>query len=243
MDLVDTPSPEAHREEVDVPPFPLDQLPLEIVHHLVRCCDERPTSSSFPCGPSEDLLNLSATNVFFYNHCRPRIWRSIAHKGQTKASPRTEEWLQMRSLEGLLSIMQDSNVVGVRSGQGAAEELVAPLPIKAFSYTLNERATASREAAAALGAEMDALIRVIEHLKRSKVQVLFLRGSGLHEINETQSKMVLQAILDLDTLSALRLNQMYFRGDFTMWLAQAAPLPKLRTLQVMHGHDQLVSSS
>ncbi|ORY79306.1 hypothetical protein BCR35DRAFT_97053 [Leucosporidium creatinivorum] len=226
-------------------PFPLLSLPLELIHHIVRCLDERPSSSNFPTGPSTDLLNLASVNVFFYNYCRPLVWRSIAFEAQLGA-PRPEEWVMRRSLKSLAAIMRESRVV---MGSGPKDEglpadrtrsqdrLASPLPIKAFSYTSPRHLPVGLEDDD-LRLELEALLDVVCLLKASKVQVLFLHGSE-EGVPPKLGAALTTAILDLDSLSALRMNQMYIKGKLDL-IDQAKPMPHLRTLQIMHGARKLV---
>jgi hypothetical protein len=227
-------------------PFPLLSLPLELIHHIVRCLDERPSSSNFPAGPSTDLLNLAAVNVFFYNHCRPLVWRSIAFEAQLGAM-RPEAWVFLRSLKSLAVIMRESGaVVGLRpKDEGlpadrtrSQDRPLTPLPIKAFSYASPRHIPIGREDDE-LRIELEALLEVVYLLKESKVQVLFLHGSE-DGVPKKLGAALLTAILDLDSLSALRMNQMYIKGKLDL-IDAAKPMPHLRTLQVMHGASKLVS--
>lgn len=257
----ESPTPDVEEEEPPIVPFPLLDLPLELVLHILRCLDERSsaTEASFPSGPPTELLHLAATSTFFYQQCRPRIWRSIRFEAQL-GGMRPEAWVQRRSLRELVRIMQGSKVVegasrfAARQGEDRALERgegrisqatrsqdrpFAPLPIKAFSYSTPRHIPSGLEEDD-IRMELEALLEVIWSLKHSKVQVLFLYAGDDLPMPKKLGAALMTAVLDLDALSALRMNQMYFSGKLE-GIDQAKPMPQLRTLQIMHGSAKLVS--
>lgn len=232
------------QDEALVAGFPLSNLPTEVILHIVRCLDERPSSSSFPPGPSVDLLALSACSTFFYATCRPLVWRSISFEADL-GGMRPESWIERRSLKTLRDLMRESKVViGARAGndnelttktQLEDQRAFAPLPIKAFSYSYPRLPFHLSDDD--LRPELEALLDVIILLRHSPTQVIFLKGAEV--ASKRLSAAILGALMQIETLSALRLNQMEFTGPLS-FLPTAPALPHLRTLQIMHGAPKLV---
>lgn len=97
-------------QATDTPPFPLVDLPLDILLRVVKALDERTVSPTFPRGPSDDLLNLSCTNKWFARICRPLIWRSIHYQPLIPGGPHPTTYRRARGLKALTEIVQSGSI-------------------------------------------------------------------------------------------------------------------------------------
>jgi hypothetical protein len=141
-----------------LPPFPLLQLPQEVILHIIYLLDERLISPTFPAGPSTDLLNLSQVNNWFNACCRPLIWRSVKYKPEHKRRP--IEWRRKRGLRALREIVK------------AAEE--SQRPFKVLQFSVDDPANDEVIEAAEGQQEEDAAVDVMEIWAKSSLQVRFL---------------------------------------------------------------------
>ncbi len=100
------PDPQPPSALDEILPFPLLDLPVEIVLLVISHVDERDYSASFPCGPPNDLLRLSETSRFFLSACRPRIWSAISYAPIPAKQLATPEYRHSRSLSTLNEIVR-----------------------------------------------------------------------------------------------------------------------------------------
>lgn len=182
-----------------------------------------------------------------YAQCRPLIWRSISFEAEV-GGVRPASWVEKRSLRRLSEIMRESRLVGTGQQRDTAsvglgderdkdtKRTTNPLPIKAFSY-ISPRIP-WRFSSWDPEPELQALLDVLLLLRNSPIQVIFLRG--IEAESRTLSLSILAALLELDTLSALRLNQVDLAGRLDTVLQRSSQRPNIRTLQIMHGSPQLV---
>ncbi|GAA5825750.1 hypothetical protein JCM5353_001409 [Sporobolomyces roseus] len=208
---------------LDTPPFPLIDLPLDILLRVVKSVDERNTSPTFPRGPSDDLLNLSCTNKWFARICRPLIWRSIHYQPLIPGGPHPTAYRQARSLKALREIIQGGSIQ------------VQELSVDMTAGFLLMRSVDDDEE----GDETLALVNLIETLSQSGLQVLFMK-----EVTFSRQEAIrfFNIIASAPRLSAIRFNQVdMFTLPSSFFADSLPPLQHIRTLQIMHGSSQLLN--
>lgn len=207
-------------------PFRLLDLPDELKLAVVAFVDERDPSPTFPSGPSTELLALSATSRWFHAVCRPLIWRSLRFVPDNVLRP--VHYRRKRDMRAL------RHLVETRARQGA------PLPIVALSVadlSADNEDLYDEGAVDELPDEEKACVQVIQHLARSSLQVLFLKGMELHR---DLGEAILRAIAASPKLSALRFNQVDFFPFEPHVVHEFGPLPHVKTLQIMHSDPEIV---
>ncbi|GAA5946417.1 hypothetical protein JCM3765_000233 [Sporobolomyces pararoseus] len=200
--------------------FPLSELPYEIVLRIVQAVDERDPSPTFPRGPSDSLLSLSSVNRWFSNICRPLIWRSINYT-PLAPGPHPPAYRQSRNLRALNQILRES--------QQTRPIKVQELAIEEVGYFFVDPAEEDDE--------MSDVLSLVETLVEGGLQVLFLKGVIF---DRTGAKKLLETIATAPRLSAMRFNQVDFAATKTV-LDNVPQLPKIRTLQIMHGSSILLN--
>lgn len=228
-------------QEWSGPPFPLLDCPQEIILQIVARLDERLDNSTFPSGPSTELIRLSETNHFFHSVCRPLIWRS-ANVGAVSPQPgailRPPEYTERRGLRALRQLIIEASEHMDHESAQEEQWSPGPLPLKAFSFIAPEYGYDDDEVATEEDEqELHALLDIIRLLGNSDLQVLFLHRV---ELKQKLAEPLLEAILRLPKLSALRLNQVELKGKME-FLKTIDSLPNLRTLQIMHSSPLTVS--
>ncbi|GAA6049021.1 hypothetical protein JCM3770_005443 [Rhodotorula araucariae] len=205
------------------PAFRLLDLPDELQLLVVQAVDVRDPSPTFPCGPSPELLALAQTSSWFYDVCRPLIWRSVRY---TPASPfRPQEYRNRRNLAQLADLLE------TRAGQQS------PLPVVALSVgDIGDDDDFFGEDAEALHREETALVDVVQRLAATSLQVLFLKHMEVHQL---RGAMLLEAVATSPRLSALRFNQVDFYPEEPGVVPSFSSLPHVKTLQIMHSDPEL----
>ncbi|GAA5933959.1 uncharacterized protein JCM15063_000516 [Sporobolomyces koalae] len=201
--------------------FPLAELPYEIVIRIVHAVDERDSSPTFPAGPSDDLLALSATNKWFSRICRPLLWRSIKYV-PLAPGPHPLEFRKARSLQALSSMVRDTAREPIRVQQLSVE-------LAAGFFLLREQEEETDQT-------RDFLDLVTLLVERG-LQVLFLKELTF---SREEAIELLDTIRNAPRLSALRFNQVELQSISRSYLDDLPPFEHIRTLQVMHGSSQLL---
>lgn len=215
-------------------PFPLFDLPPELVHQIILHCDERPRDNpTFPVGPSIDLLNLRSTSRYFDALCRPLVWQSVRYVPETGLRP--EAFRARRGLKALRNLLVDR-----QDAEGAWEEEVGAArrrcvpQVKVLSISSPSDSVGSNSMG--IQEEVAAIVPIVERLLG--LEVLFLKDVSM---DGKLGDALLGAIVGLPKVSALRFNQVVVGKTKSM--ASYDSLPALKTLQVMHGSRRLVHLS
>ncbi|GAA5829287.1 hypothetical protein JCM11251_004993 [Rhodosporidiobolus azoricus] len=225
LDLDTSPSPPS---PPPVNPFPLLNLPQEILLAIVHQADERIPSPTFPSGPSSDLLALSAVNRFFHAVCSPLVWRSISYRPASTYRP--EEWRRKRDLRAL------SDLVFARSGGEGEERGIGNRPLPIMQLSLEDPVVEDPQDTNQAQEEEDAWVEVVEALASSSLQVLFVKDV---EMSAESGARLLRAIAGARRLSAVRFNQVEFFPRNPDVVRTLAPMTRMKTLQLMHSDPEL----
>jgi hypothetical protein len=86
--------------------------------------------------------------------------------------------------------------------------------------------------------EMSDVVKLVKTLIESGLQVLFLKGLAF---SREETKELFGAISSAPRLSAIRFNQVDITASKST-IDGVPSLPKIRTLQIMHGSSLLVSA-
>jgi len=202
--------------------FPLAELPYEIILRIVHTLDERDNSPTFPTGPSDSLLALSAVNRSFSNICRPRIFRSVKFQ-PVPSGPHPPAYREARSLRALSQLIEESQQTQ---------------PIKVQELSIEELSSFWGDPEEGED-EMSDVVKLVRTLIESGLQVLFLKGLAF---TREETKELFDAISSAPRLSAIRFNQVDITASKST-IDGVPSLPKIRTLQIMHGSSLLVSTS
>lgn len=227
-------TPCADPDDTGAIPFPLFELPPELVHQIILHCDERPRDNpTFPVGPSLDLLNLRSTSRYFDALCRPLVWQSVRFEPETGLRP--EAFRARRGLRALRDLLVDRQEAEGATGEevGASRRNCVP-QIKVLSVSSPSDSFGSD--AMAIQEEVAAIVPIVERLLG--LEVLFLKDVSM---DGQLGDALLEAIVASPVISALRFNQVVVGNKKNM--ASYSSLPALKTLQVMHGSRKLVRPS
>ncbi|KAM0754940.1 hypothetical protein T439DRAFT_322000 [Meredithblackwellia eburnea MCA 4105] len=203
-------------------PFPLLQLPPELVINIVNLADSRKDWDDWPSGVSSHFLALSETNSFFRDLARPRIWHSLHYQSLRRDRVRPSEYRRRRGLRALAAIIDE------------AEQRGEQLPLRLLSVTHPAGdSTLSEEDA---DAEKSAFVHLVKKLLQGGLKVLWLKSVVLHG---REGDELIESIARAPELTALRLNQVS-AGNKQLF-KDLPTMSKLKTLQVMHGEKSLVN--
>lgn len=201
--------------------FALAELPFEIVLRIVHAVDERDSSPTFPRGPSDSLLALASVNRWFSKICRPLIFRSIKYQ-PLAPGPHPPQFRQARSLKALLTILRESKEP-IRVQELSIEQTASFFLLREMDESEDETAD---------------VINLVKTLVNSGLQVLFLKEMSF---SREEAAELLDTIVSAPRLSALRFNQVEIHALPSSVMEKLPTLPRIRTLQIMHGSGQLVS--
>ncbi|GAA5898640.1 uncharacterized protein JCM6883_003376 [Sporobolomyces salmoneus] len=209
--------------------FPLTELPYEILLRIVHAVDERDPSPTFPRGPSDSLLSLSAVNRWFSKICRPLIFRSVHYVPMATTSPHPAEYRKSRNLESFVKLIKECEAQGMDPIK--VQQLSIESVENSFDFDLWYR-TSQLDGEEEEEQEQNVIFELIETLVERGLQVLFLKGVL---IGGQKAVKFMRAVSNAPRLSAIRFNQVEygFRDELPL-------LPKIHTLQIMHGSPQLL---
>ncbi|GAA5869971.1 hypothetical protein JCM16303_001855 [Sporobolomyces ruberrimus] len=200
--------------------FALAELPFEIVLRIVHAVDERDSSPTFPRGPSDSLLALASVNRWFSKICRPLIFRSIKYQ-PLAPGPHPPQFRQARSLKALLTILRESTEP-IRVQELSIEQTASFFLLREMDESEDETAD---------------VINLVKTLVNSGLQVLFLKEMSF---SREEAGELLDTIVSAPRLSALRFNQVEIHALPSSVMEKLPTLPRIRTLQIMHGSGQLL---
>ncbi|GAA5911518.1 hypothetical protein JCM6882_000525 [Rhodosporidiobolus microsporus] len=213
-------------------PFPLLDLPQEVILAIVHHADERNPSPTFPSGPSDTLLALSQINRWFRSVCDPLVWRSVSYRPTSHLRPAT--WRAKRDLRAL----RDLVVARQQGGQGGGGGVRPTLPIMQLS--VDELTSLEAQEDNEAQEEEDAWVELVEALATGEgatLQVLFLKDI---EMSAESGRRLLHAMAaPTSRLSALRFNQVEFFPNHPDVVRTMEPLNRIKTLQIMHSDPEL----
>lgn len=222
QDTTGTATFEPERQRDHIIPFPLFHLPSELADYIIDCADDRPQYPDvFPRGPSSDLLQFSLVSTYVHDRLRPAIWRSVRYIPQE--GHRTRAYRKKRSLNALVILVEASE----RGRAGV-------VPIGSLSITAPGLRAADLNTAMTESGAIPDLIRLL-----TKMRVLLLDTCDFLPL---MSDHVLTNILQHPSLTSLRLNQCTLNGKLSD-LKTFEPMPRLKTLQIMHSSSSLVGTS
>ncbi|GAA6009289.1 hypothetical protein JCM11491_004259 [Sporobolomyces phaffii] len=202
-------------------PFPLAQLPYEIVLRIVRAVDERDLSPTFPRGPSDALLALSSTSRSFHSICRPLVFRSIKYT-PLAPGPHPPDYRRARGLKALADLVRDSP---------------EPIKVQQLSIEQSDSFFLLREEDEGADERSD-VVSLVKTLVERGLQVLFLKEMAF---TKEEAAVLLDTIARAPRLSAVRFNQVEIHALPSTIVKSLPSLDHIRTLQIMHGSSQLLN--